>query len=348
MLIETLRTVSSADWDRIYARDASASPSQSRRWADIITDSSRVKDCSRLYKFADGNEVVLPLFVNTTFPRILSVYRSPPPAWGFGGLISTAPLNSEHIRLVLEDCTKLPCAAVQIRPNPLQADAWFRAATGTAWEPLARNAHIIDLRGGFDDVWMHQFPGRTRTKIRKSRKSEVTVESGGCARLVEEFDILFRTSITRWAKKQNEVKWLAAFRGRLRDPEKKFKKMAHDAGGLLRVYIARIEEKPVAGIIVLLDGNGHYTRGAMDADLIGHSNANYLLQSVAIEDACALNCQHYNMGETGSSVALAKFKTRFGAVAVPYAEYRFERVPILSAEQKLRAVVKKLIGFQDA
>jgi lipid II:glycine glycyltransferase (peptidoglycan interpeptide bridge formation enzyme) len=123
--------------------------------------------------------------------------------------------------------------------------------------------------------------------------------------------------------------------------------MVRDGGGLVRVWIASVGGEPVSAALVLRGHVAHYTRGAMDEEKVGQTYANYLLHARAIEDACAAGCGHYHMGETGNSESLAAFKSRFGAVAVPYAEYRHERIPLLSAAAAARGVVKKAIGFKD-
>ena len=105
--------------------------------------------------------------------------------------------------------------------------------------------------------------------------------------------------------------------------------------------------RPAAAILVLQSGNAHYTRGMMDKSLAGPTRANYLLHSLAIEQACDAGCRHYHMGESGSSRSLAQFKTRFGARPRPYAEYHLERLPITTLDRHARAVVKRVIGFRD-
>lgn len=340
--------ISVSDWDRIYSLDSYSMPTQSSVWANTIVNSTGSANCSRLYKFSDGTDAVLPLFSNKFSPRPFRILRSPPAAWGFGGAISTGPLTASHVKVILDDCAGLPGAAVQIRPNPLHAEIWASAANGTGWQSLKRNAHVLDLAGGFDEVWNNRFPGKTRNRVRKAEKAGVTVETGSSDHLIAEFDNLFRRSIARWARRQNEFGWLAALRGRLRDPKRKFDTMARLSEGVLRVSIARLNGMPIAGIIVLVGRNAHYTRGAMDERAVGNIGANYLLHKTAIEDACLRSCQHYHMGETGSSTSLAAFKSCFGAVAMPYAEYRHERIPLMSTDQKLRSMVKRIIGFQDA
>ena len=115
-----------------------------------------------------------------------------------------------------------------------------------------------------------------------------------------------------------------------------------------RVSVAWYQGKPAAAILVLRGRNAHYTRGAMDPELASPSQANRLLHKVAIEDACRAGCASYHMGESGDSDGLSQFKSRFGAVATPYAEYWVERLPLTRADAALRGAVKRVIGFRDA
>lgn len=323
-------------------------PTQSRVWADTIVKANKSTDVSRLYRFTDGVEAVLPLFSNRFSPRYVSIMMSPPAAWGFGGTISTGPLSAAHISAIFDDCSRLPGAAVQIRPNPIHAKTWADAAEGTVWQSLARNSYVLNLACGFDEVWSNRFPGNTRNKIRKAEKMGVTVASGASDELVAAFDELFRRSIARWALRQKEFGWLAALRGRLRDPKRKFLSMARLSETVMRVSIAYLDGSPVAGVIVLMGKNAHYTRGAMDERLAGKTRANYLLQKLAIEFACQSGCRNYHMGETALGSSLASFKSSFGAEAIPYADYRYERIPLIRTNETLRALVKRGIGFQDA
>lgn len=336
-----------SDWDRIYAFDEQALPSQSSAWTNAICVAGGYIVQRRRYIFQDQTEAALALFSRNYSVGPFRIQRSPPAAWGFGGPISTRPLNSDHLRVILDDCAGLPGAAMQIRPNPLTAGLWSEAAAGSDWTALPRKAHVLDLQGGFDEVWNHRILGRARTHARKAERLGITVHSGSGADLVEEFDTLFRMSILRWAKKQNEFSWLASLRGHIRDSKRKFLEMTRMCSDVVRVSIARQDGKAIAGIVVLYGNNAHYTRGAMDEQAVGHSGTNSLLQATAIKEACERNCRYYHMGESGESASLTAFKAQFGAVGHAYAEYRHEHLPILSANQKLRTMAKKVIGFRD-
>jgi hypothetical protein len=85
----------------------------------------------------------------------------------------------------------------------------------------------------------------------------------------------------------------------------------------------------------------------MNKELAGPTRANYLLHRLAIEEACDADCFYYDMGESGASDSLARFKTRFGARPQPYAEYHLERLPITAVDRHARGLVKRVIGFRD-
>jgi hypothetical protein len=79
----------------------------------------------------------------------------------------------------------------------------------------------------------------------------------------------------------------------------------------------------------------------MDAALAGPTRANYLLHRLAIEDACRAGAERYHMGETGSSVSLAQFKSRFGARRIDYTELRVERLPLTVAGSRAGLVLDR-------
>jgi hypothetical protein len=333
-------------WESVHRSDPDAMPTQSPAWAGAICRSGGYRDRSRLYTFADGTRAVLPLFARGGVPTALQILRSPPPAWGFGGIVSTRALMPIEIRAILQDSARLPGVAIQIRPNPLHDRAW-RTAMPEGWVPLERNAHVLDLDGGFEAVWSRRFVADARNRVRRAEKSGLTVEVGSSPDLIRDFYRLHELSVERWGRHQHEPLALARFRDRMRDPISKFMHMA-EAGEVFRLWVARLAGEPIAAILVLQMGEAHYTRGSMDEKRAGETYANYLLHARAIEHACQSGCRHYHMGESGSSTSLARFKSRFGATAVAYAEYRHERFPLLSADQQVRTVVKRLLRFKDA
>ena len=124
--------------------------------------------------------------------------------------------------------------------------------------------------------------------------------------------------------------------------------MAAALGGAMRVWVAWKDGQPAASMVVLIGANASDTRGAMNRELAGPTNANDLLQWLAIEDACLAGCRRYHLGESGRSRSLAHFKEKFGARPVPYREYRIERVPVARLDALSRGLTKHLLRFRDA
>lgn len=335
-----------ASWERIYHADPMALPTQSTAWCKAIVSNGHFVDESRLYTFRDGGQVVVPLFAEAGLGRLLGRLWSPPAAWGFGGTIADHRLDSERMALVLDDLSRLSPLGIRLRPNPLAAEIWDLAAPN--WTKLARMAHVLDLSGGMDVVWASRIKPRTRTTIRKAEASGMEIVSGNSRDLIAQFYGLFQRSIARWAQQQHEPLALALWRAKRRDPIEKFYAMADAMGDKFCLWIARHEGEAIAAIVVLQDHNAHYTRGAMNEELAGPLSANFLLHHRAIEAACTAGCRSYHMGETGNSASLAQFKSRFGAVGIPYGEYLRETVPLHRLVTGTRGLVKRAIGFRDA
>ncbi len=113
------------------------------------------------------------------------------------------------------------------------------------------------------------------------------------------------------------------------------------------MIVGDVSGVPAASAIVLLGPTVRYTRGATDVAVAASSGVNDAVHWRAIELAIEYGASRYNMGESGSSVGLATFKERFGAVAVTSGEYRIEHLPLTAADRAVRGAVKKLIGFED-
>jgi lipid II:glycine glycyltransferase (peptidoglycan interpeptide bridge formation enzyme) len=263
-----------------------------------------------------------------------------------GGLVAQAPPEPRDIAAVVGDLVSQPALLTSIRPNPLHARPWASVG-GHGLRSIPRLAHVVDLRGGAAKVWrgLHK---NGRTSVRRALRSGLDVECDTTGRLVPVFYDLLDLSIQRWARQQHEPLALARWRGRRRDPRGKFETLAAALGDVMRVWVAWKDGAPAASIIVLQGANASSTRGAMNKELAAPTSANYLLEWLAIRDACEAGCRYYHLGESGLSRSLARYKERFGARPVPYAEYRIERLPLTRTDALSRSVVKRLLRFRDA
>lgn len=334
-------------WKELMLADPNALITQSPEWLEAICAAKNYSDASRIYEIQGRGTFILPVVRTALLPRSLSTLSGYPSSWGFGGMLGSVHPESQDIQLIIEDLLEQSEVRIMIRPNPLLSKSW-NIAQREGVISIPRMAHVLDLKGGFSEIWSKRFKTNTRRNIRKSEASNLVVRCETSGGLLSEFFHLFDHSVKRWAEMQNEPLWLAKFRAGRRDSYEKFKILGEHLGDALRVWVAWYHDEPAAAIIVLQGANAHYTRGVMNQELAGPTRANDLLHKMAIEEACKAGCRYYHMGETGNSESLARFKGRFGAVAHPYFEFRIERIPITKMDRMIRTIIKRIIGFRDA
>jgi hypothetical protein len=309
-------------------------------WLDVLTAFGGYADSSRLYETTSGGRAVLPMVRRAPTRGRFAIEESLPFGWGFGGLVSAERFSSDEMRAVWEDIRRLQGLRRSVRQNPL-AELPIIDERSAGLVVVPRLAHILDLAGGFDEVWDRRFRGTARTAVRKAEKLGLEIESGSAETLVSAFYGLYEKSIDRWTA-QEGLGGIARWKRRRREPRRKFDLVAAHLQDSCRIFVAHHRGQPAAAIIVLFQGcNASYWRGAMDKDLAGPTRANYLLHAVAIEEACGAGCRFYHMGETAGSASLSQFKTRFGATGYEYSEYRLERLPLTGVAR----LVKPLLGW---
>jgi hypothetical protein len=334
-------------WREVLAADPFAVETQSPGWADAMCASRGFVDASRLYEFADGRRAVLPL-LRRRAAGVTVFEASNPLHCGVGGLLAPGGPRAEEVAAVLTDLNRSPVPVRSFLPHPLVAqvwaDAWARAdPPGDLVVP--RRAHSIDLDGGMDAV-SARFGKLTRRGVRHAQRSGVAVECGTGGRFVDEFYGLMELATRRWARMQHEPAWLALRRLHHREPRSKFRAVGRHLGERMQVWLARVDGRPIATLLVLRGTNAYYLRGAMDEAMRQH-RANDLLHVSVMEDACAAGCRNYYLGDSGWSDNLAQYKERLGAQPYHYAEYRSERLPVTRAERVAKGAVKRVIGFKD-
>ncbi len=336
------------EWSGLVEADPTGLVSQSPEWLDALTRMG-YEDASRSFLSERGARMVLPLARRLgQMPRTLAPLASMPAAWGMGGLLAEEPPSVRDVSRVVDELASMPSVQITIRPNPLHAARWAAATRRPRITTIRRRAHVLDLSGGDEQIWSTSFSSGARRAVRKAENAGLEIRAGSSPELLSDFQALFELSLRRWAETQNEPVALARMRAYRRDPPAKFLHVADVIPRGLRIWLAYHGETPVAGLIVLLGRNASYTRGAMDIANGSGLGANELLHWNAIREACAQGCNHYHLGETGTSVSLARFKEKLGAQPLDYEEYRIERLPITRAIRPVRAVVKQAIGFRDA
>jgi hypothetical protein len=323
-------------WLAVLESDPLAFVYQTPAGMDALCAAFDAEDASRLYEFAGGRQLILPLYRRRGLPQCLTVERSPL----IGSLVSPGPVSQAELRAIFADLGSRSLLRTLVRPSALTGDAWASAAPPELIN-IQHRSHVLNLHGGFETVWEKRFNSQARRAVRKAEKAQLEVECDSTGKLMPIFYELLQRSVERWATDRHEPLFLARWWARRRDPIGRFQRMSETLGDAYRVWVATVDGKPAAAIVVLFGANAHFTRGAMDKDLAGPVRASFLLQKLAIEEACKAGCRYYNMGETGSSETLARFKSHFGAQPYVFSEYRFEHLPFTRIEVGLRDIAKR-------
>jgi Acetyltransferase (GNAT) domain len=311
------------------AADPNVLVSQTPAWIDVVCSVGGYADASRLYELSSGRRLVLPMVRHGNLPPALAPEDSLPLCWDAGGILAPAGITARDLQPVFEDLSERPVVRTALRPGPLDAREWDAARPPGTTVP--RLAHVLDLEGGFGEVWRRRFTDTARTAVRKAERSGLTVERDTTGRLMPAVCHLLERSLDRQGG----------------DPRRKFISIAQALGEACRIWVAWRHGQPAAAIMVMQGANASCTRGTVDKEPAGPTRADYLLHQLAIEDACKAGCRYYNTGESGSSASLARFKTRLGARPRLYAEFHIERAPITALDRRARGLVARLLGLRD-
>lgn len=329
------------EWQALVDSDPEAMAFQTPAWTRAVCGSGPFVDASRLYRTPDGRHLVLPMVRRRETRGRLAVRFSMPLGWGTTGLVAEdGALRPEDVAVVRADLERDGLGPVMIAPHPLQDQYWATAGPWAATKP--RTLHMVDLVRGFDHVWSHQFRSSVRRAVRKAEGSKVEVERGSSPQLVDAFYGLYQQSVLRWAQQDGVPDVVARWRAGRLEPRVKFERVAERMGAQCVVWLARVEGRPAAAIVVLRQGRSDsYWRGAMDLEVAGPVRANDLLHKLAIADACASGAERYSLGNSEPGSGLARFKEGFGATPVEYSVYVSERVPFFRAADAARSLARR-------
>jgi hypothetical protein len=330
-------------WERVLAADPLALESQSPAWADAAVAGGGLEDASRFYEMVDGRQLIVPMLRRRPSLGALSIEGSNLPGWGVGGLLAPGGATAAEHAAVFRDLAARRVLRQTIWPHPLTAGGWGAGRCGGEGAGGPRGRPPMRLRRALVAALRQLLPPRSPPR----RAGGVTVESDTTGRLIPEFYELTRQAVERWSRLQHEPQWMARRRHWLSDPRGKFEAIARALGPRCRIWVARVDGRPAASMMVLSGANAYDFRAAMDEQLAGF-RANDLLLKAAIEQACAEGCRYYYLGDSGKSASLGQFKQRFGAEAIRYAEYRLERAPLTAGENALKWAVKRAVRFREA
>jgi hypothetical protein len=345
--IEAEGTDARPAWVELVDQDESLALSKTPQWVDCICSCDHFSDATLLFRGEDGRRLILPRLRKTGISSFPGLFASPPRHWNLGadasGVLSEGgPPSPAEARALIQEIRQHAGLRTRVVVSRDEARVWASVVPSAIYS-IARTAQVLDLRGGFSTVWSKRFTSKVRSNSRKAERRGVVVESDNTGRLIPVFDVLYRSSVDRWAKERGYPLTLMRWLAQRQHPRSKFEALARRLGEQCTVWIAWRQGEPIAGVIILTRGSRvTYWRGAMDKERSRGTGANELLHRCAIETACVAERQSYDFGLSQTD-DLRKFKATFGADEVPVHIYYFERFPIAAAEVKCYQAAKQAI-----
>lgn len=330
-------------WRALLRDDPEAGPAQTPEWLDWLCAARGYVDASRLYEFRDGRRMVLPM-AGKAVHRFRITQESMPYGYGYGGLVGDgSPASTADVRSVLDDLRRQPSIRTGVTPSPGAAGTWSEAAPpDVVLTPTS--SQVIDLTGGFDAVWSQRYRKDTRKKVRRAEKAPLDVRRSTSPDFVAAFDHLHRQSIERWAAQRGQPRWVGHLVERRRDRTGQLRTAPVALPGMFVGWSAYLDGEPVAAYAMLRWGSQAVSwLSAMNRELADRTCAGYLLQSSAIEEACAGGARSYHLGESDPGSGVEQFKAAFGAVSYPSCTLRFERLPVTATYRGARALAGRVI-----
>lgn len=327
---EVVSPVPRSEWNRLLASDPASSIFQTPAWFDATLRLTGARDASRLYTAEDGRTLLLPLLRRSPLPGV-AFDAAYPHRMGPGGVLAAGGLRPADVRLVLSDLLCSRAAGIRISAMHDVTECWEEGLVPGV-QAVRSHVHVLDLDGGFAAVWDNRFRRSTRRHVRKAERSRLTLERDLTGRLVPAFyDVYMKWSAERAQK--SGLPWpLASTLARRREPLPMFEALAASMGEACRIWVARYDAEPVAGLITFVHGNHAVAFRSFAVRRFGSIRAGLLLHRTAIEDACAYGCRHYSMGMSGGVRGIEAYKEAMGAVPRPVLESRIERLPLTRLE----------------
>jgi len=347
--VEVTSPVPRETWSSLVGADRRAVVSQSLAWHDCVCADPKVVDVSRLYEFQDGHQIILPMVRHAKVPLRLDTQSSWPKAWGVAGPITPhGPVVAEEARAVLGDVARTGSLATTIHFRHDLEPGWVEEAQG--FDVSDHTVHILDLDGGFAQVWDRRFRNSTRKNIRRAERSGLDIEVDRSGRLFPVYLELLEHEITKWARQQHEPLTLARWRNRRANSLEKLNLVTRYFGTSCATWVAYRQGEPIAAMIVLHSGAyAKRWKSAINVDAARPMPAaSALLNRLAIEDACNAGLRRFDMGEARPGSSLASFKMQFGAQPFMAHRIRAERLPVHAGMDRIRHLAKRVLRFQEA
>lgn len=303
--IPNLSLATWADWEFAYDNAIERHFFLSPHWGRVVEATYQIKP--RIFRFQfPTQDVVLPCFVTRRVRGVFHGARSMAP-YQYGGLLCDRPLDSELTEGVAMGLRReWLLHTLYVSSSPLRnIIGWDKYQVG------AFSTQVLDLSGGYPQVWKHRIDSAQRNKIRKAQRSGINVRKDSSREALESlFNLYLMTCDRLGVAVTNQV------------PRIFFEKLILTREKSIDLWLASKDGHDIASVIVANNDRdaAHYLLNASDARYWKYS-PNSLLLAVAIEEACERGFCRFDFMPSNRIPSLERYKKSFGAIRTPVASY---------------------------
>lgn len=169
--------------------------------------------------------------------------------------------------------------------------------------------HVVDLSGGYHDVWQQKFDKARRRRARRAQEAGVTVRRASGDEDVGRFVDVYRARLAGWEARSGH-------------PDGLFRALVARGGDGVRLYVAEHQGEVVGGHVNFYYKDAVIAWYGMASHHGDELQAGTLLYAEAMRAACAEGFRSYNLGGSLGKASLVEYKQSLGGQA---REYRIVR-----------------------
>jgi hypothetical protein len=295
-------------WDGLVTADERATFFHTAQWAGLTAGPRKRSEALFLF-VRDGGELAggIPAVVGRRGPfRVVSSM----PHGTYGALVlrpGASPEVSSALLGVAADIARAPATAAL----HLVDLAGRLPGSHIGFDAHTERAHVISLDRPYEDVWA-SFSPSARNKVRKARRSGVTIRRAVCERDFLAYHAMLVQCSQRW-------------RRRCTFGPDFFTRLAAAAPSRVQMWLAELDGRVIGGDLNFVM-NGRIMNWGNVSRAEGRAlGANSALHAFAIENGVEQSCRVYDLGSSAGIEGVDAFKAAFGTRLVAYTRFSAEK-----------------------
>ena len=291
-------------WEEIAANSPEATYFHTPQWYDTILHKEHYngyRPATLVFEFND-NRVLFPCLQKLSSLPFKKKYRIKSDALGwYGGIVPEKPLDNAHYNAVYAYLFHLQRASITVNANPFSPHRLPDAFLLNRDDNFTQAVNLLQNEGAIYAA----FSRGVKSNINQAKKKGVQIERGSGSSALNSYYRLYQQTLKRWGAAA-QIRYSRSF----------FERVFQNAGDNATLWIALVNGKPVAGVIVLYWNRvATFWQGAADDTYFSYY-PNNLLHWHIICDARKRGYSCYDFGPSGGIDGVVAFKKSFGAAAL--------------------------------